>query len=179
VHGECYISAARPVLQKGRWRCKDFIFVAISIEQVLPCTFDSSTTPYTMRFPPAEIRAQWPKPNYVDPVTRGSGLLIVELTLVPVALLCVILRLWIRIGWLHRSWWDDWLMFVAMVSCAVRWQSADADRNQIFSCLTTALVIMATQMYGWNIHVWDATIALLQNGRKVRNCRVSILRPPD
>jgi hypothetical protein len=72
----------------------------------------------------------WPTPNYVNPVTRGSGILIVELTLVPVALLCVILRLWIRIGWLHRSWWDDWLMFVAMVGCGVRWYiRARADRN--------------------------------------------------
>lgn len=25
---------------------------------------------------------------------------------------------------------------------------------------------MAVQLYGWNIHVWDATIPLLQNGRK-------------
>ncbi|KAL5378358.1 hypothetical protein PMIN06_004730 [Paraphaeosphaeria minitans] len=103
-----------------------------------------------MRFPPAEVRAHWPKPNYVDPVVRGPGLLIVELTLVPIALICVILRLWIRIGWLHKSWWDDYLMVAAM----------------IFSCLTTALVIMAVQMYGWNLHVWDATIPLLQNGRK-------------
>lgn len=103
-----------------------------------------------MRSPPPEVMAKWPKPNYAHPTTRGSGLLIVELTLVPIALIVVVLRLWIRIGWLRKSWWDDWLMFAAV----------------IFSCLTTALVIMATQMYGWNIHVWDATIALMQNGRK-------------
>jgi hypothetical protein len=59
----------------------------------------------------------WPAPNYVDPVTRGNTLMIVELTILPVALLCVLLRLWIRIGWLRKAWWDDWLMLVAMVGC--------------------------------------------------------------
>lgn len=68
-----------------------------------------------MRFPPAEVLATWPKPNYVDPVERGPALMIVELTLFPIALICVIVRLWIRIGWLHKSWWDDWLMVVAVV----------------------------------------------------------------
>jgi hypothetical protein len=41
--------------------------------------------------------------------------MIVELTLLPIAFICVALRLWVRIGWLHRSWWDDWLMVVALV----------------------------------------------------------------
>lgn len=68
-----------------------------------------------MRFPPPEVLKTFPKPNYVDPVTRGPALMIVELTLLPIALICVALRLWVRIGWLHRSWWDDWLMVTAMV----------------------------------------------------------------
>ena len=131
------------------------------------CTVYSDHNPSSiMRFPPPEVRAHWPKPNYVDPITRGPGLMIVELTLVPVALICVILRLWVRIGWLHKSWWDDYLMVAAMVRGKARECKARANRNQIFSCLTTALVIMAVQLYGWNIHVWDATIPLLQNGRK-------------
>ncbi|KAF2266972.1 integral membrane protein [Lojkania enalia] len=103
-----------------------------------------------MRYPPPEVMKTWPKPNYVDPVTRGNTLTIVELTILPIALICVILRLWIRIGWLHKSWWDDYLMVVAMV----------------FNCGTTALVIMATQMYGWNIHVWDLTVPQMETGRK-------------
>lgn len=71
-----------------------------------------------MRFPPPEVVLQWPVPDYTDPVMRGPGLMIAELTLVPVALVCVLLRLWIRIGWLHKSWWDDWLMVVAMVGAS-------------------------------------------------------------
>ncbi|KAF2120678.1 hypothetical protein BDV96DRAFT_484506 [Lophiotrema nucula] len=104
-----------------------------------------------MRFPPPEVLATFPKPNYVNPVTRGNTLMIVELAILPIALLCVILRLWIRIFWLRKSWWDDWLMVVAM----------------IFSIGTTVVVIMATQLYGWNIHVWDSKIPQLETGRKV------------
>ncbi|KAF2728728.1 integral membrane protein [Polyplosphaeria fusca] len=103
-----------------------------------------------MRFPPPEVIASWPAPNYVNPVTRGNTLMIVELTILPVALACVLLRLWIRIGWLRKAWWDDWLMLVAM----------------IFSIGTTVLVIMATQLYGWNVHVWDMKISQLETGRK-------------
>jgi hypothetical protein len=68
-----------------------------------------------MRFPPPEVMASWPVPNYKDPVTRGPALMIVELTILPVALICVALRLWVRIRWLRKSWWDDWLMVVAAV----------------------------------------------------------------
>jgi len=103
-----------------------------------------------MRFPPPEVLASWPTPNYKNPVTRGPALIITELTILPLALTCVALRLWVRIRWLHKSWWDDWLMVVAA----------------FFSCGTTAVVIMATQIYGWDIHVWDLTIAQMETGRK-------------
>jgi hypothetical protein len=66
-----------------------------------------------MRFPPADVLAAWPRPNYINPVTRGPAILIIELTILPLALLCVASRLWIRIRWLRKSWWDDWLMLVA------------------------------------------------------------------
>lgn len=103
-----------------------------------------------MRFPPKEVKATWPKPNYTNPTTRGPGLMIVELTILPLALVSVALRLFIRIRWLRRSWWDDWLMVVAAV----------------FSCGTTALVILATTHYGWNIHIWDLMPARISTGRK-------------
>lgn len=52
--------------------------------------------------------------------------MIVELTLLPIAMIVVFLRLWVRIAWLKKSWWDDYLMIVALV----------------FSMGTTVLVIM-------------------------------------
>jgi hypothetical protein len=68
-----------------------------------------------MRFPPLSVIATWPAPNYVDPVTRGSALLIVELIFLPLALICVCLRLYVRIRMLRKVWWDDWLMAAAAV----------------------------------------------------------------
>lgn len=76
--------------------------------------------------------------------------MIVELTLLPLAVICVMLRLWIRIGWLHRSGWDDWIMLAGVV----------------FSIGTTVLVILATQNYGWNVHIWDLRLDQMQTGRK-------------
>jgi hypothetical protein len=68
-----------------------------------------------MRSVPIDVIATWPTPNYVDPVTRGSGLMIIELTLLPIAMIVVFLRLWVRISWLKKSWYDDYLMILAMV----------------------------------------------------------------
>jgi hypothetical protein len=68
-----------------------------------------------MRSVPLEVIATWPTPNYVDPATRGSGLMIIELTLLPIAMIVVFLRLWVRISWLKKSWYDDYLMILAML----------------------------------------------------------------
>ncbi|KAL7772096.1 hypothetical protein CFE70_002049 [Pyrenophora teres f. teres 0-1] len=100
-----------------------------------------------MRSPPPEVLATWPKPNYVDPVTRGPSLMIVELTLLPIAMIVVFLRLWVRISWLKKSWYDDYLMIVAM----------------IFSIV---IVIMASQLYGWDRHAWDLTPHEMMVGRQ-------------
>jgi hypothetical protein len=69
-----------------------------------------------MRLPPPEVRATWPKPNYVDPETRGPALIIVELTILPLALLTLALRLYARVVLLKNGGWDDWLMVGAAVS---------------------------------------------------------------
>lgn len=57
----------------------------------------------------------WPKPNYVDPITRGSTLMVVELTLLPIAMIVVFLRMWVRVAWLKKAWYDDYLMLLALV----------------------------------------------------------------
>ncbi|KDN65621.1 hypothetical protein CSUB01_03153 [Colletotrichum sublineola] len=71
-----------------------------------------------MRFPPAEVRLTWPSPNHVNPVERGSALMIVELTSLSIALFCLCLRLHVRFFIIRKSWWDDWLMVAATISIA-------------------------------------------------------------
>ena len=46
--------------------------------------------------------------------------------------------------------------------------SGDANEQQVFSIGTTILVILATQNYGWDKHVWDMKPPELSTGRKVR-----------
>ncbi|KAF3019223.1 hypothetical protein E8E14_000506 [Neopestalotiopsis sp. 37M] len=77
--------------------------------------------------------------------------MIVELVALPLALICVALRLYVRIHLIKRSGWDDWLMVAAVFFC----------------CGVTISVILATQLYGWNIHVWDLTFREMVQGRKV------------
>jgi hypothetical protein len=45
--------------------------------------------------------------------------------------------------------------------------SGDANEEQVFSIGTTILVILATQNYGWDKHVWDMKLPELSTGRKV------------
>ncbi|WDK12808.1 hypothetical protein CGRA01v4_04089 [Colletotrichum graminicola] len=66
-----------------------------------------------MRFPPATVMLTWPSPNHVNPTERGPALIIVELTSLSVALLCLCLRLYVRFFIIRKSWWDDWLMIAA------------------------------------------------------------------
>lgn len=54
--------------------------------------------------------------------------------------------------------------------------SGNANEQQIFSIGTTVLVIMATQMYGWDKHVWDMKRPELSTGRKVRQCTTCVTK---
>jgi hypothetical protein len=72
--------------------------------------------------------------------------MIVELTLLPLALACVALRLWIRIRWLNKSWWDDWLMVVAAVRSPIMADGPFLILDQIFSCGTTTVVILGNYL---------------------------------
>ena len=69
-----------------------------------------------MRLPPPDVVASWPAPNYVDPETRGPALLITVLIIMPIALVTLACRLYVRMYLLRRAGWDDWLMIAAAVS---------------------------------------------------------------
>ena len=69
-----------------------------------------------MRLPPKDVVASWPAPNYIDPVTRGPALVIVEIIALCISTICLGLRLFVRIHILRSPDWDDWLMVAAAVS---------------------------------------------------------------
>ncbi|KAK4213106.1 hypothetical protein QBC37DRAFT_181594 [Rhypophila decipiens] len=104
-----------------------------------------------MRTPPPEVRASWPTPNYIDPVTRGPSLIIVEIVGLTAALLCLGLRLYVRAFLMRNTGLDDWIMIVAMV----------------FSVALTIAACLAYKMYGWDRHVYDLLPAQMIQGRQI------------
>ncbi|KAF7560124.1 hypothetical protein G7046_g4035 [Stylonectria norvegica] len=104
-----------------------------------------------MRSPSAEVVASWPPPNYDNPENRGPTLLIVELTVMSIAVLTLLARLYVRLFRVNKGGLDDLLMVAAMI-CGVG---------------VTICVILASQLYGWSIHVWDLTASQATKGRQV------------
>jgi hypothetical protein len=69
-----------------------------------------------MRSVPPEVKAAWPAPNYVDPETRGPDLIVVGLVTLFGALLCLGLRLYVRLRIMRKIELDDWVMVAATES---------------------------------------------------------------
>ncbi|OBT66477.1 hypothetical protein VE03_03675 [Pseudogymnoascus sp. 23342-1-I1] len=93
-----------------------------------------------MRFPPAEVMASWPEPNYVDPVRRGNESIVIQGVLVALVALFVSIRLYARLVITKAGiGLDDVLIVISAI---------------VGLGLTTS-VILAIHNYGWDIHVWD------------------------
>lgn len=104
-----------------------------------------------MHYPTPDVIASWPPPNYTNPQRRGPALLAIELTILPIALVTLLLRLYVRIRIVKSYGWDDWLM-VAAAACGLG---------------VTLCTIIATQVFNWNAHIWDLTSDQMVQGRKV------------
>ena len=68
-----------------------------------------------MRSAPPEVVATWPKPNYIDPQSQGPDLIVAGLFTLVLALGCLGLRLYVRLGVMRKAEMDDWVMVVATV----------------------------------------------------------------
>ncbi|KAK1832517.1 hypothetical protein QBC39DRAFT_223072, partial [Podospora conica] len=104
-----------------------------------------------MRLPPPEVVAAWPPPNYINPETRGLALVIVEITILPIVLIILALRLYVRVFVVKKPGWDDWLMLLA----------------SIFGSGVTICVLLASTLFGWSLHIWDVPPSLLPPSRQV------------
>ncbi len=65
--------------------------------------------------PPPEVIASWPKPNYINPETRGVGLVVVTWVLGGLTILTVSARLWSRVIVLRSPGKDDYVIIPATV----------------------------------------------------------------
>ncbi|KAK5111136.1 hypothetical protein LTR62_005335 [Meristemomyces frigidus] len=92
-----------------------------------------------MRIPPVAVLLTWPAPNYVDPVTHGPALLIVNAIFITLVCVAVTGRLYSRL--VIKPWFgiDDTLILFAWV----------------FAVGMTVVVMLANTEYGWDRHEWD------------------------
>ncbi|KAJ5752047.1 hypothetical protein N7520_008964 [Penicillium odoratum] len=96
-----------------------------------------------MQLPPLAVMASWPTPNYVDPVTRGHGVLIVNIVCISLAFLVTILRLYTRLRITSTAGIDDVLIIIGLV----------------FAIAMVAVTSLATETWGFNRHIWDIPTA--------------------
>jgi hypothetical protein len=63
--------------------------------------------------PTIEIFLKWPKPNYIDPVTKPKYVLVLACILGPISLAMLLVRFWVRLRIQQNPGWDDWLMLAS------------------------------------------------------------------
>jgi hypothetical protein len=68
-----------------------------------------------MRDPPLSVIETWPKPNYVNPETRGKALLVVNAIMLTITVLVVAGRMWARFRISKSPGIDDVFVGFAMV----------------------------------------------------------------
>ncbi|KAI1494814.1 hypothetical protein F5X96DRAFT_466158 [Biscogniauxia mediterranea] len=92
-----------------------------------------------MRIPPAEVIAQWPKPNYINPETRGPESKIIGILLIVLVAAVLAVRLYAR-KWLTKGFGlDDTLMMIAYAPALA----------------FTIIGLVAEDKFQWNRHIWD------------------------
>ncbi|KAK8214032.1 hypothetical protein IWZ01DRAFT_539937 [Phyllosticta capitalensis] len=100
---------------------------------------------------PLDEIAKWPKPNYVNPVTRGNGIVVLNVVLASISLAMLALRIYSRV-YLKR-WFgsDDIYMIIAFV----------------FAIGLSTAIILAFQQFYWNRHIWDVPLSTIKPTIKV------------
>ncbi|KAJ8068770.1 hypothetical protein OCU04_002466 [Sclerotinia nivalis] len=101
-----------------------------------------------MQLPSPEILASWPTPNYVDPVTRGNAVLVVNAVLFPVVLFIILIRLYTRLQISKSFGLDDWLIIAAMLP----------------STTFAVLAVLAEEVFKFNRHIWDLPFSQVKFG---------------
>jgi hypothetical protein len=80
-------------------------------------------------FPTLADIAEWPAPNYVDPITRRPLVLGVEIPLTVLTILFTAGRFYSRTVIVKALGWDDWFMLAATVRISSTSTFPRADKN--------------------------------------------------
>jgi len=93
--------------------------------------------------PPIEEILRWPRPNYVNPITRPDTVLILSCVFGPITFAMLMARLWVRVFHQRTPGWDDWLVVAGTVRSIIP-QKAIIDNRQIPTIALTALFPFGT-----------------------------------
>jgi hypothetical protein len=104
-----------------------------------------------MRDIPLSVYRDWPTPEYEDPPTRGNALLIVNIIFLALVTLSIVIRLWSRFKVKYQSGMDDVMIILAY----------------IFTIGMTAVVLLANRNYGWNRHLWDVPVHMIEEANRI------------
>ncbi|KAJ5833717.1 hypothetical protein N7474_002028 [Penicillium riverlandense] len=107
-----------------------------------------------MKSPPMSVLETWPTPNYIDPPTRGHGVLVVNVVCISLAFLVVLLRIFTRLRITCSAGVDDVLVVIGLA----------------FSVGMAVVTSIATEEWGWNRHIWDIPPAWLSTVQKLNLC---------
>jgi hypothetical protein len=72
-----------------------------------------------MQIPPAAVRASWPKPNYVDPITRGNENVIINYVLFSFLVGFIAIRVFTRTHLRRAFGADDVFILLATASTSL------------------------------------------------------------
>ncbi|KAH7084010.1 hypothetical protein FB567DRAFT_499647 [Paraphoma chrysanthemicola] len=105
----------------------------------------------TTRFPTAAEFASFPRPNYVDPITRRPVAIAVTVPLTVLVITAISCRFYGRIVIVRKLGWDDWTMLVAAILCVA---------NNIM------LVVAMLPNYQLGYHYWDLKLEVMNGTMK-------------
>ncbi|TVY59034.1 hypothetical protein LCER1_G000618, partial [Lachnellula cervina] len=107
-----------------------------------------------MQLPPPEVLAALPKPNYVDPVTRGDAKVIVNVVLFTILLSFLGLRIYTRTYLRKFFGTDDILILVALIPTSVFF----------------IISVLADTKFHWTRHSNDIPLSEIPRGLKIVLC---------
>ncbi|EXJ63216.1 hypothetical protein A1O7_03663 [Cladophialophora yegresii CBS 114405] len=95
--------------------------------------------------PPPSVVASWPEPDYVDPQTRGPGLVQACIIFSGLGIIIVSARIYSRLVITRAPGWDDLLVVVGLG----------------FSVAMSVMVVVGNELYFSGRHIWDVPSSTL------------------
>ncbi|KAK8058879.1 hypothetical protein PG994_009327 [Apiospora phragmitis] len=104
-----------------------------------------------MKFPPPEVVASWPVPDYKHPRRQGPAGEIVVYVLTAIVTVMIAIRMYTRIHITRGFGMDDGFIMAAY----------------LFATGFTGIAILAKQTVGWGLHIYDVEPTKFENGLKI------------